>query len=82
LVKKYVQRLRHKLGDDAHEPRWVASIHGVGYQFIGPTPRPVEAADYAEVMESPAPVEIPAGSEVLGITHDTQLGNAFMPRDL
>jgi two-component system, OmpR family, KDP operon response regulator KdpE len=63
LVKRYVQRLRHKLGDDAHEPRWVASIHGVGYQFIGPTPRPVEAADYTGIIEDPGPVGNSAGSE-------------------
>jgi DNA-binding response OmpR family regulator len=39
LVKKYVQRLRRKLGDDAREPLWIASFHGVGYRFIGPPPR-------------------------------------------
>ncbi len=38
LVKKYVQRLRRKLGDDAREPCWIASVHSVGYRFIGPTP--------------------------------------------
>ena len=38
LVKKYVQRLRRKLGDDAREPVWIASVHGVGYRFIGPPP--------------------------------------------
>jgi DNA-binding response OmpR family regulator len=36
LVKKYVQRLRRKLGDNAREPTWIASVHGVGYRFIGP----------------------------------------------
>jgi len=36
LVKKYVQRLRRKLGDHAREPVWIASVHGVGYRFIGP----------------------------------------------
>lgn len=36
LVKKYVQRLRRKLEDDAREPLWIASVHGVGYRFIGP----------------------------------------------
>jgi DNA-binding response OmpR family regulator len=44
LVKKYVQRLRHKLGDDAREPFWIASVHGVGYRFIGPTPKTLEAS--------------------------------------
>jgi DNA-binding response OmpR family regulator len=38
LVKKYVQRLRRKLDDDARMPRWIASVHGVGYRFIGPAP--------------------------------------------
>jgi DNA-binding response OmpR family regulator len=42
LVKKYVQRLRRKLGDDAREPMWIASVHRVGYRFIGPGSTPVE----------------------------------------
>ncbi len=41
LVKKYVQRLRRKLGDNARDPFWIASIHGVGYRFIGPSAAPV-----------------------------------------
>ncbi len=36
LVKKYVQRLRWKLLDDPRDPKWIASVHGVGYRFIGP----------------------------------------------
>jgi two-component system, OmpR family, KDP operon response regulator KdpE len=42
LVKKYVQRLRRKLGDDAREPVWIASVHGIGYRFIGPGSTPVK----------------------------------------
>lgn len=42
LVKKYVQRLRQKLGDNAREPRWIASVHGVGYRFVGPASAQVE----------------------------------------
>ena len=41
LVKKYVQRLRRKLGDNARSPSWIASIHGVGYRFIGPSSSPL-----------------------------------------
>ncbi len=37
LVKKYVQRVRQKLGDTAREPSWIVSIHGMGYRFIGPS---------------------------------------------
>ena len=40
LVKKYVQRLRGKLGDDPGEPRWIANVHGVGYRFVGPRDTP------------------------------------------
>jgi DNA-binding response OmpR family regulator len=35
LVKKYVQRLRRKLGDDARGPVWIASVHGVGTGSLG-----------------------------------------------
>ena len=54
LVKKYIQRLRQKLGDDAREPFWIASVHGVGYRFIGPTPKNLEAPDYLQCLESMA----------------------------
>lgn len=37
LVKKYIQRLRRKLGDNARDPSWIANIHGIGYRFIGPS---------------------------------------------
>ncbi len=43
LVKKYVQRLRRKLGDHARESAWIASVHGVGYRFIGPPPSTQES---------------------------------------
>jgi two-component system, OmpR family, KDP operon response regulator KdpE len=34
-VKKYVQRLRQKLGSDGEGYRWIVSVHGVGYRFVG-----------------------------------------------
>lgn len=49
LVKKYIQRLRSKLGDNARRPTWIASIHGVGYRFIGPSAAPLS------LEESPSP---------------------------
>ena len=36
-LKKYIQRLRRKLGDDARNPIWIKTIHGVGYRFSSPT---------------------------------------------
>lgn len=41
-LKKYVQRLRRKLGDDARNPIWIKTVHGVGYRFSSPTPIPTE----------------------------------------
>jgi two-component system OmpR family response regulator len=34
-VDALVKRLRQKLGDDADEPRYVATIRGVGYRIVG-----------------------------------------------
>ena len=31
LVRTYVRRLRHKLGDDASDPAWILTRRGVGY---------------------------------------------------
>ena len=36
-LKKYVQRLRRKLGDDARNPTWIKTVHGVGYRFSSPS---------------------------------------------
>jgi DNA-binding response OmpR family regulator len=36
-LKKYIQRLRRKLGDDARNPIWIKTVHGVGYRFSAAT---------------------------------------------
>ena len=33
LLKKYIQRLRRKLNDDASNPTWIRTVHGFGYRF-------------------------------------------------
>ncbi len=40
-LKKYIRRLRCKLGDDARNPRWIKTVHGVGYRFNVPAAEPV-----------------------------------------
>lgn len=39
-MKKYIQRLRRKLGDDARNPNWIKTVHGVGYRFSAPSQSP------------------------------------------
>lgn len=31
-----ISRIRHKIGDDSRRPRFIRSIRGVGYKYIGP----------------------------------------------
>lgn len=38
-IDQYVKRLRDKLGDDAAEPRYVATVRGAGYRAAGPVER-------------------------------------------
>jgi len=33
-LKVFIQRLRHKLGDDSEAPRYIRTERGVGYQFM------------------------------------------------
>jgi DNA-binding response OmpR family regulator len=35
-VKKYIKRLRRKLDDDAKNPRWMKTVHGMGYRLSPP----------------------------------------------
>ena len=34
-IDVYIKRLREKLGDDANDPRYVATVRGVGYRAAG-----------------------------------------------
>jgi DNA-binding response OmpR family regulator len=34
VVDSHVARVRRKLGDDAGEPRYIRTVHGVGYSFV------------------------------------------------
>ena len=36
LVDMAIKRLRSKLGDEAHDPRFIATVRGIGYRFEYP----------------------------------------------
>jgi two-component system response regulator MtrA len=44
LVDMAIKRLRSKIGDDPHHPRYIETVRGVGYRFITPGPDSPEAA--------------------------------------
>jgi two-component system alkaline phosphatase synthesis response regulator PhoP len=35
-VDTHIAKLRAKIGDSGTEPRWILTIHGVGYKFVDP----------------------------------------------
>ncbi|ACZ43022.1 two component transcriptional regulator, winged helix family [Thermobaculum terrenum ATCC BAA-798] len=35
LLKVFIRRLRHKLGDDPEQPRYIQTEWGMGYRFVG-----------------------------------------------
>jgi DNA-binding response OmpR family regulator len=38
VVDVHVRSIRSLLGDDAGDPRFVATVRGVGYKFVGRSP--------------------------------------------
>lgn len=40
LLKVHIARLRDKLGDDAHNPRYIFTERGLGYRFVKPSAPP------------------------------------------
>jgi len=51
-----VNRLRRKLDDDPHSPRYIAAVRGVGYRF---------SADVVEMGDQPVPTSVSHGNGLL-----------------
>ena len=47
-IDLHVTRLRHRLGDDAKEPRYIESVYGIGYRLATDAPAPALLGDRAE----------------------------------
>lgn len=57
VLTRAVVQLRHALGDDSHDPRYIQTRHSLGYCFIGK----LEPMAATEAADSPAPAAIEPG---------------------
>jgi TolB-like protein/DNA-binding winged helix-turn-helix (wHTH) protein/Tfp pilus assembly protein PilF len=55
VLNRIVAILRRELGDAAEHPRWIRTVHGVGYEFIGALE--ASSAEAAAASEASAPPE-------------------------
>lgn len=63
VLTRVISQLRHALGDCASQPRYIATVHSLGYRFIGevhrlpvpPTPAIERLPDTASNDDTPAP---------------------------
>jgi len=47
MLKVHIARLRQKLGDDAHNPRYIFTERGLGYRFVRPATVPPSPYSFA-----------------------------------
>ena len=73
-LNRVVVLARRALGDDPDEPRFIQTVHGAGYRYIGPVETvSVETAEPGVRFVPPASVRIPARLQTL-IGREHELG--------
>lgn len=65
VLNRVVGHLRKALGDEAENPRYIQTLHGIGYRFIAGVERAPSNADSAksEAVLSPDSAETPASAQ-------------------
>jgi DNA-binding winged helix-turn-helix (wHTH) protein len=61
VLNRVISQLRHTLGDSPAQPRYIATVHTLGFRFIGEvqyTPAPV-----ADALDSPSQASLPPPSD-------------------
>ncbi|WP_267226829.1 winged helix-turn-helix domain-containing protein [Dyella silvae] len=69
VLTRVISQLRHALGDAATEPRYIATVHSLGYRFIGHVRRKQVLPPPSETVpeDSYDPEEVLAASMRLGV---------------
>jgi TolB-like protein/DNA-binding winged helix-turn-helix (wHTH) protein/tetratricopeptide (TPR) repeat protein len=57
-INTAIRKIRQVLNDDPQRPRFIETISGMGYRFIGPVEPITEAAAGQIAKEAPAPLEL------------------------
>jgi DNA-binding winged helix-turn-helix (wHTH) protein len=65
-VATLAQEIREALGDDARRPRFLRTIFGYGYAFIGEEEQPSVATTPLRLIAGVTQVELPQGETILG----------------
>lgn len=67
VLNRIVTLLRHALGEDAHHPRWLHTVHGVGYRF-----------DLRAAEALPSSASAPAGREGRAVARAPRTSSAVL----
>ncbi|WP_119716827.1 winged helix-turn-helix domain-containing protein [Cognatilysobacter tabacisoli] len=77
VLNRVMTLLRHALGEDAHAPRYLHTVHGVGYRFDLPQGAPAgDAAATAVGVDAPGVDAGPSGTGSSGTGSPTSAGPA------
>jgi non-specific serine/threonine protein kinase len=72
-LNRLITLARRAFGDDVSEPRYIQTVHGAGYRFVGPVTRSdVEAVNVRARFAPPFAARLPARIEAL-IGRETEL---------
>ena len=70
-LTSFIHLLRRALKDDSRQPRYVATVHRVGYRFIAPftIPPPVSSSRFPQTRTNPQITQLRSEAQPSGRAH-------------